>query len=148
MSTPLIRLPSEAPSLHIAGQDARILLSAADTGGTHTLIELTVPPRDGPPPHIHTNEDETFIVLEGVLDFTIDGQTRRVGPGACIFGPRGVPHTFKCLGSCRARLLVLTTPGGFERFGAAIAQQFPKGTRVDPARLTSIMQEFGLKIAS
>ena len=30
-----------------------------------------VPPKGGPPPHIHPNEDETFYVLEGTPTFRL-----------------------------------------------------------------------------
>jgi uncharacterized cupin superfamily protein len=32
-------------------------------------MEAIVPPDGGPPPHIHRNEDETFYVLEGEVEF-------------------------------------------------------------------------------
>jgi mannose-6-phosphate isomerase-like protein (cupin superfamily) len=43
------------------------------------MLEVVADPRNGVPMHIHTNEDEHFIVLEGTLriangDTTLDAQ--------------------------------------------------------------------------
>ena len=38
------------------------------------------------------------------------------GPGAFVFLPRDVPHGFRIQGDAPARLLLLCSPGGFERF--------------------------------
>ena len=43
----------------------RFLVTGAETGGAYFAMEAVVPPGGGPPPHIHTNEDETFYVVEG-----------------------------------------------------------------------------------
>ena len=39
-----------------------------DTHEAFTLMEFTLPPSFGPPPHIHRREDEGFYVLEGELN--------------------------------------------------------------------------------
>ncbi len=41
--------------------------------------------------HRHTQE-QLICVLEGVLEFTVDGETRQVGPGGVIHAPSGVEH--------------------------------------------------------
>jgi hypothetical protein len=49
--------------------------------------------RWGPPPHYHSNEDETFHVLEGREALFADGQWREVGPGSAAFMPRVASFT-------------------------------------------------------
>jgi quercetin dioxygenase-like cupin family protein len=70
---------------------------------------------DSPPYHIHHTEDECFFLLEGELVLLIDGETKRVLPGETHQAPKGVPHTYRVV-SERARWLVVTTHGDFERF--------------------------------
>jgi hypothetical protein len=70
----------------------------------------------GPPPHRHLRESETFIVLEGELEFHRDGEPVRGGPGSIVHVPRCAIHTFRNVGAGPARFLVMVSPGGFERF--------------------------------
>ena len=50
-----------------------------------------------------------------------DGLTRRAGELA--FAPRGVPHTYANLSGAAARVLMVITPTGFERYFARIAAE-------------------------
>ena len=54
--------------------------------------------------------------MEGEFEFQVGDRTLRVGPRATIYGPRGIPHEFRVADSAPGRALVVTTPGGFERF--------------------------------
>ena len=83
------------------------------TGGKLSVFQATMPEGFSPPRHIHTREDEVFMVVEGQIRFDIDGKTLVAGRGASVFMPRGVPHTFR-IQSPAARLLGVMTPGAFE----------------------------------
>ena len=45
------------------GTTMRMIASAAGTGGRYTVIEQVTPHGWGPPCHIHSREDEIFLVL-------------------------------------------------------------------------------------
>ena len=45
----------------------RVLIPGRATGGTVAMFEDIVQPSIGPPRHIHTEQDETFFVEEGVF---------------------------------------------------------------------------------
>lgn len=87
---------------------------AEHTGGKLAMFQATMPEGFSPPRHIHTREDEVFHVLEGEVWFDIDGERQLAGPGASVYMPRGVPHTFR-VKSPVARMLGVMTPGGFEQ---------------------------------
>jgi quercetin dioxygenase-like cupin family protein len=89
---------------------------ASETGGTMTVFETFVAPGEGPPLHVHTNEDEAVYVLEGELHFRLGPDLHTLPPGAFLFIPRGSPHTFQNVGDGTARFLVIFTPSGMERF--------------------------------
>lgn len=56
-------------------------------------IRGTLPPhREGPPVHIHHDEDEEGVVITGRLSAELDGQRLEAGPGDTVWLPRGVPH--------------------------------------------------------
>ncbi len=93
------------------------LMTSEETGGAYSLFEIVTPARDGgPPPHTHTMEDEAFYVLEGELTVTIDGRELRGGPGSWMFAPRHRPHGFRNDGDVPCRMLMMASPGGFEKF--------------------------------
>jgi quercetin dioxygenase-like cupin family protein len=90
------------------------LVPSAATGGQLSVFRATMPEGFSPPRHIHTREDEVFIVLEGDVCFWIEGKLLLAGPGTTVFMPRGVPHTFR-IQSPSATLLGVMTPGEFEQ---------------------------------
>jgi quercetin dioxygenase-like cupin family protein len=84
------------------------------TGGSLSVFRATMPEGSGPPRHVHTREDEVFLVLEGEVRFEVDGEHLVGGPGTSIFMPRGVAHTFR-VESDVAVMLGIITPGAFEQ---------------------------------
>ncbi len=86
------------------------------TGGALTAFENIIAPGDGPPLHRHAHEDEAWYVLEGQLRFRLDDALHRAPAGSFVYVPRGTPHCFQNDGDTPARILVLFTPAGMERF--------------------------------
>ncbi|TCC12280.1 cupin domain-containing protein [Kribbella soli] len=86
------------------------------TNGSLTVLELLIPPNDGPPAHTHLREDEVWYVVDGDFRFKAGDAMLRASTGGLAFGPRGVPHAFQNVGDSVGRLLVITTPAGLERF--------------------------------
>lgn len=87
------------------------------TSGTFGLVEhLEMPPGFATPYHTHHNEDEAFYVLDGEVAFICDGKWLKGAAGTFVFGPREIVHGFKVIGNRQARMLLLCSPAGFERF--------------------------------
>lgn len=106
--------PDGGEWLHVLGDDVRVLVSGAETGGTFAVVETNTPPGAGPPLHMHTREDETFVVLEGKVEFTVGDTSFVLEPGHFAYGPKGVPHRFQNVGDTPAKMIVTLTPAGFE----------------------------------
>ncbi|NKJ71640.1 cupin domain-containing protein [Rhizobium leguminosarum bv. viciae] len=102
------------------GTTYRILLSSAETQGAMSIVHGVAGPLDGPPSHIHEAEDETFLVLEGVIDFELEGTVFRRGPMETAHIPRGKRHSFRT-GPDGAVCIAVLTPGGFEGFFEEVA---------------------------
>ena len=116
-NTRIIHLrPGEGDAFSAVGDVCRNLASSRQTGGVYTLHEIRVSPDNGPPPHIHSREDESFFVLEGELEFQVGDEKITARPGTFIQGPRGIAHSFKNNTQLPARMLVFITPAGFENF--------------------------------
>lgn len=153
-SAQLIELgPGQGPAFSAVGDVYRFLATGAQTGGAYALCEACVPPGGGPPPHIHRREDEAFFILEGEITFTLDGRKVVAKPGAFVQGPRGIPHAFKNEGAVPARMLILVTPPGFEKFMAEFAQPVPSFnsppmpvTPADIEKLLAVAPKYGIEI--
>jgi len=117
--------PGEGAAFSAVGDVFRVLASGQQTGGAYSLSEIRVSANNGPPPHVHSREDESFFVVEGEITFRIGDEKIVARPGTFILGPRGVPHTFKNTSQSPARMLVLVMPPGFENFVNEFAQPVP-----------------------
>ena len=114
------------------------------TGGRMTVFRATMPEGFSPPRHVHTREDEVFLVLEGEARFDLDGEQIVAGPGTSVFMPRGVPHTFRVL-SPVAVMLGIMTPGAFEalfrNLGVPAAERTLPPAGVVPFDVERVMAE-------
>jgi len=96
----------------LAWFDSTIIQKASHPG--IGVTECVMKPGEEPPLHVHKNEDEWFVMLEGEVMFHVGGEHYRGQAGAFVSFPRGIPHTFT-IESPTARFIVMNTPGGFER---------------------------------
>lgn len=81
------------------------------------LAVVELEPGQGVPSHVHVDEDDSFLVLEGTLSFVVGHDSRAVqaGPGTFVLVPSGTPHAFTNDGPDAVRLLNVHAPGGFDR---------------------------------
>lgn len=114
------------------------------SNGTLTALENVIAPGEGPPLHTHANEDEAWYVLHGVLRFRLDAETWDGPAGSFVFVPRGVPHCFQNIGAEPARILVMFTPAGMERFFDRFAS-LPQGSDT-PAAFRDIGRAVGMEV--
>jgi quercetin dioxygenase-like cupin family protein len=133
--------PQTPRTHHWNGASYQTLLSAAETGGSLSILHVDTPAHSGPPSHIHAAEDEVFLILEGSIDFLVGEDRFTCGPMQTAFVPRGVVHSFRT-GPDGARGLTVITPGGFEGFFAEMAQaglQLPQ----DLAAVRAVAARYG-----
>jgi quercetin dioxygenase-like cupin family protein len=100
--------------LWFLGTLAIIRVPGEAVGGRFALIEFLFPPNASPPLHTHP-QDESYIVLDGRLTVQAGTDRFELAAGGMAVIPMGVPHTFR-VDSDNARVLVLSTPAGIERF--------------------------------
>lgn len=128
----------------------RIKARTENTGGALGLVEATFYRGFGPPLHVHRREDEGIFVIEGEIRFRQAEEEFVGGPGSWVWGPRGVPHTFK-VESDSARALVVLTPAGFERMfevgGVPVRESAqPPVQEYDPDAAVAISEQFGFEV--
>jgi mannose-6-phosphate isomerase-like protein (cupin superfamily) len=76
-----------------------------------SLVEFELEPGfEGPEPHAHRDQVDSFYVLEGNPQFLVGEEKIRLGAGSFVAAPIGVVHTFSNPGPERARLLNIHAP--------------------------------------
>jgi quercetin dioxygenase-like cupin family protein len=106
----------EGERIWIVGDTMTLKATGESTGGSVVLFENLTAPGGGPPPHIHTSEDEFFYVLDGAFEIRIGDELHALGPGGYAYVPRGTVHNFRNTAETPSRILVGFTPGGIEGF--------------------------------
>jgi quercetin dioxygenase-like cupin family protein len=114
MAEPAWSGPGEGEQLWFVGNLATIKVPGEATDGRYALIEFLFPQHASPPLHTHP-QDESYIVLEGLLTVKAGDRRFELAAGAAAVVPMGVPHTFR-VDSETARVLVLSTPAGLDSF--------------------------------
>jgi len=114
--------PEEALPIRAFGLDLKILLTTEATGGAISVLIGDHKPGEGPPDHVHFNQDEVFFIVDGTYQLTVGDRTATVGPGTIVFIPRNVVHRFKNVGDATARMLDWSLPGGQDHYFKAIAE--------------------------
>ena len=100
--------PEEKPALKIGQLEIRYLIDGTVSGAGMGVFELTVPPGARvPPAHSHKNNEEVVYVLEGVLRYTVDDETRDLTAGQRMYTPRGSVHAFSNPHGDTARALII-----------------------------------------
>src|ERR1043165_6799147 len=112
----------ERDALNVLGMPLRFLCDARETGGTWSLFEEEVPLGMGPPPHRH-DWDEAYYILGGEVDFSINGEPVRSGPGDFNYLPRGTVHGFKGASEAPARVLIFAAPAHGSEFFQELSRE-------------------------
>jgi mannose-6-phosphate isomerase-like protein (cupin superfamily) len=134
---PFVVLPGDGTPIQLPLGGSNLLKAhTRNTNGSFTMIQCDVPPKQGPALHIHTREDELWYILEGDFRFKTGDAMLGAPQGACIFGPRGIPHSFQNVGDTPGRLLAIYAPSGVERFFEQYAELLPGP--VDPKAFAAI----------
>lgn len=140
---PKIVRNDEGKIVNVIGDVQTFKLTGKDTNGLFTLIEEENEPGTGIPPHVHEHEDEVFKVVEGEMELTVGGKTTILKAGDLAFGPRGVPHSWKIIGTSKAKVILSVFPSGieemFEELGA-----LPPGPPDFP-KVAEICGRYGVK---
>ena len=106
--------PHEGRTIAVVGDVYRFLATGAETDGKYALWEAIVPPGSGPPPHVHSREEEAFFILEGEIVFHVNETRIVANAGMFANMPVGSLHSFKNESDKPAKLLISVAPAGFE----------------------------------
>ena len=115
MIAPTLRTPTEGRTIAVVGDVYRFLATGEDTNGKYAMWEAIVPPGGGPPPHVHSREEEGFYILEGEITLQVGGERIVAKAGMFVNMPVGTPHSFKNESGRTAKMLISVAPAGLEQ---------------------------------
>ena len=113
MSKPMITKGDGAEARWWFANLTKITVTADDTDGQLSIVEVTEPAGTEAPLHVHHREDEGFYILEGEVTLYVGDETIEASAGDFAWGPRDIPHRYT-VGPNGVRMLFICTPGGFE----------------------------------
>ncbi len=134
---------TQEPALNVLGVSVTVLASNIQT----QAYEITLQSGGegaGPPPHRH-DWDESFFVLRGSVEFSIDGKAGLCGPGTLVHLPAGTIHSYR-FSPGGGELFEITGQGGnATQMFAHVSREVPSGPPDVPA-LTSLLQQNGVTL--
>ena len=152
-STPVIRTPTQGRTIAVVGDVYRFLATGEDTNGKYAIWEAIVPPGGGPPPHVHSREEESFYVLDGEITFTVNGERVVAKAGTFANMPVGTPHSFKNESSLPSKMLLSVAPAGLEQMFFEVGVPLAEGattalppTKEEIEKLLAVAPKYGIEI--
>lgn len=123
MSVPVVHAPGGGEGANFGALTFAIKAGAEHTNGAYSFVEAIGP--SFATPHVHHDREESFFVVEGRFTFLAGSERVEAGPGNFLLIPRETMHGFRSEGE--GRLLIVHSPGGFERFFRETAAAIERG---------------------
>ena len=150
---PTITKPGTGRTIAVVGDIYRFLAVGENTDGRYALWEAIVPPGGGPPPHVHSREEEGFYILEGEITFQLGDSHFVAGAGTFANMPVGSLHSFKNGSGKLARMLISVAPAGLEKMFIEVGQPVAAGATTAPPpapadfeKLLAVAPQYGIEI--
>jgi quercetin dioxygenase-like cupin family protein len=120
-----------------------VKVSTADSGGAFALMEDNLKLGFALGLHLHRQHAETFYILQGDVDFYLDGDWLTAPPGATVHIPPGVPHAVALPEGRTGKLLMIFQPAGFDQFLRELAA-LSEDELNDAARMTALSEKYDI----
>lgn len=104
----------------------RIIIGGNQTSNQFTIVEGLVYMNEGSGNHYHVNEDETFFVINGTLQFYVDGDQFCARAGATVYIPRNATQSLRNLNSKPVHIQILFAPAGIEKYLEEVTSIYDK----------------------
>ncbi len=151
---PFALAPGEGTSVENPTGGVTTFKAVSDqSDGGLTAIEGVSAPGEGPPLHVHREQDEFIYTLDGTFRVRLGDELIEAPPGSFVFIPRNTPHTWQNVGDGHARLVAVLVPASveFEEFFQRYGELSPEDRGVEAfsrlARETGAIEVSGPPLA-
>ncbi len=152
-TAPYVLARDEGDHRHFFNHLATTKVDAGETASM-AVVEFTAPRGFGPPLHVHDDEDEVMIVLDGEIAFRSGDDEHVGGAGATVHLPHGVPHSFQVLSETARFTTISSRLHGPARFGAFVADLgddlhepvVPDPVEIDPVAVGTASARHGITL--
>ena len=129
------------------GMDRVVVKGATSHGGDgFSVVEYHGANQPGPPPHVHHTFEEAWYILDGEVDFWVDGKTTRGRAGSFFLVPRGAAHTFQVVGDGPARWIGVFSPGRYMELIRERGKLIPANGPPDPNAVVELFARYDTEI--
>jgi quercetin dioxygenase-like cupin family protein len=125
MTTYRVVPPGGGTSYDWARDHTFVKVAAADTGGAYALMEDNLKREFALGLHLHRTHAETFYILDGNVDFYLDGSWVTASPATTVHIPPGIPHAVALPSGQTGRMLMIFQPAGFDQYLIELAALAP-----------------------
>lgn len=149
---PVLRQPNEGQTVAVVGDVYRFMATGDDTDGKYAMFEAVGRPSGGPPPHIHSREEESFYVLEGEITFQVGDDRIVAKAGTFANMPVVSLHSIRNDADKLARMIISVAPVGLEKMflevgqPVAFGQQAPPPSKAEIDKLLDVAPSYGIEI--
>jgi quercetin dioxygenase-like cupin family protein len=142
---PKIIRSGDGDCLELKGEVRHQLLDGNQTGGNMAFAHARFVHGSGSPLHVQTREEEFFFIERGEFTFQLGNESHRVGPGDFVFGPRLIPHGYKCISDEGGALYVGVMEAGFENFFREMAVRLADIETFGPPQMYDLAETYGVR---
>lgn len=147
MTMAFLAQPDQQQTLEwLDGSTFSVLLDSQATNGQLTVGRFAVAKGEAPPFHMHTREDEIFMLIKGTALLWLGDEQMELSEGGIVYLPRNIPHGYR-ITSDTADLLMIATPGGIEGFfrhaGRDVTTPRPDDFVITREKLVEASERFG-----
>ena len=121
-------------------------ITPVEVSGDYDFVIGETPAKiPGPPPHMHKGYKELFLVIEGEMDFVVDGIAKTIKQGESVDIVPGVVHTFGNNCDVACKWINVHSPKGFLSFfndlGIPVDEKDAQAKSIKKAVIERVMQE-------
>jgi quercetin dioxygenase-like cupin family protein len=127
-------------TVHYPGDEIMLRVTR---GGNVQIVEYISTDREGPPPHFHPWHEVEFVI-EGEVEFYVNGQWTRGGPGTVQMLPAGASHSVR-VPSGTARLLYVTMGDPYDGMARELSALYASGN-ADLSGIVEIAHRHGVRL--
>ena len=135
--------PGGGPSYDWSKDHTVVKVSTTQSGGAFALMEDNLKQGFSLGLHLHRHHAETFFILEGIVDFYIDGDWMTAIPGTTVHIPPSIPHALTIPDGQTGKLLMIFQPAGFDQYLAKLATMTNQDVS-NKERMRELEEEFDI----